>query len=135
MSRLTSFANSALNSLSTWENCAPLRPWYALMRRLSQVFCSLYMGVRVFNRRVEPTRGSAVYISNHQSFMDPLLMAMALRRPMNFMARDSLFHWGPFAKLIDSVNAFPVKRGTADLGAMKEAMRRLKAGGQVVLFA
>jgi 1-acyl-sn-glycerol-3-phosphate acyltransferase len=106
-----------------------------MMRRLSQVACTMFLGVRVFNRQVEPAQGSAVYICNHQSFVDPLLMAMALRRPMNFMARDSLFRWAPFRWLIDSVNAFPVRRGTADLTAMKEAMRRLKKGEQVVLFA
>ena len=38
-------------------------------------------------------------------------------------------------QVIQAVNAFPVRRGTADLTAMKEAMRRLKAGHQVVLFA
>ena len=135
MSRLTSFANPALDSRTAPEGVPPARPWYAMMRRVSQMACTLFLGVRVFNRRVEPAQGSAVYICNHQSFVDPLLMAMALRRPMNFMARDSLFRWGPFRRLIDSVNAFPVRRGTADLAAMKEAMRRLKAGGQVVLFA
>jgi 1-acyl-sn-glycerol-3-phosphate acyltransferase len=90
--------------------------------------------VRVFNRCVEPPEGGVVYICNHQSFLDPILMSMALRRPVNYMARDSLFK-GPFKYLIGALNAFPVRRGTADTGAIKEAMRRLKAGGQVVVFA
>jgi 1-acyl-sn-glycerol-3-phosphate acyltransferase len=64
-----------------------------------------------------------------------MLMSFALRRPMSYMARDSLFHFAPFKKSIELLNAFPVRRGTADLGALKEAMRRLKAGGQVVVFA
>jgi 1-acyl-sn-glycerol-3-phosphate acyltransferase len=36
--------------------------------------------------------------------------------------------------LIEYLNAFPVRRNTADLGAIKEALRRLKAGRLLVLF-
>ena len=76
-----------------------------------------------------------MYICNHQSFLDPMLIGFALRRPMSYMARDSLFRTPGFRQLIRSVNAFPVRRDTADTGAMKEAMRRLKNGRQVVVFA
>ena len=39
-----------------------------------------------------------------------------------------------FGRLIRSLNAFPVKRHTADLAAIKEALRRLKAGRLLLLF-
>jgi 1-acyl-sn-glycerol-3-phosphate acyltransferase len=64
-----------------------------------------------------------------------MLMSFALRRPMNYMARESLFANPVFRYLIESLNAFPVRRGQADTAAIKESMRRLKAGGQVVVFA
>jgi 1-acyl-sn-glycerol-3-phosphate acyltransferase len=88
----------------------------------------------VFNRHFEPASGSALYIANHQSFLDPLLIGMYLKRPMNYMARDTLFRMPGFGPLIRSVNAFPVKRGTADTGALKEAIRRQRAGGQLTIF-
>ena len=108
---------------------------YRLMRKLLQVTVSAFWKVRVFNRHLEPTRGGVVYICNHQSFLDPILMSFALCRPMNYMARDSLFRVPVLGAAIWSVNAFPVRRGTADTTAIKEAMRRVKKGGQVVLFA
>jgi len=108
---------------------------YRLAKRFVQsTVCPLW-NVRVFNRHYEPAEGGVVYISNHQSFFDPILMSFALRRPMNFMARDSLFRFPGFGPLIHAVNAFPIRRGKADTGALKEAMRRLKRGGQVVVFA
>ncbi|RPI64145.1 MAG: 1-acyl-sn-glycerol-3-phosphate acyltransferase, partial [Planctomycetaceae bacterium] len=108
---------------------------YLIMRRVLQVTVTPFWKVRVFNRHYEPATGGCVYISNHQSFMDPILMSYALRRPMNYMARDSLFRMPIFKQLITKFNAFPVKRNSADTGAIKEAMRRIKSGGQVVLFA
>jgi len=109
--------------------------FYRFMRRLFQVTMAAFWKVRVFDRHHEPASGGAVYICNHQSFLDPMLMSFALRRPMNYMARDTLFRTPGFKQIIESLNAFPVRRGAADLGAMKEAMRRLKAGQQVVVFA
>lgn len=108
---------------------------YRAMRRFFQVTMCAMWKIRVFNRRFEPAGGGAVYICNHQSFLDPMLMSLSLRRPMNYMARDSLFRLPGFREVIRSLNAFPVRRGTADTAALKEAMRRLKRGGQVVVFA
>jgi 1-acyl-sn-glycerol-3-phosphate acyltransferase len=94
----------------------------------------LFLGVRVFDKHNVPKRGGVLLLSNHQSFFDPLLAAMGLPRECHFMARDSLFTNPAFGWLITSVNAFPIKRGTADMRAIKEIMRRLKAGMVVVAF-
>lgn len=133
--RLTSHPNPLLRGWRLPEGATTPNPYYRFCRAMLRVLMPAIWKVRVFNRHYEPAGGGAVYICNHQSFLDPLLMSFALKRPMNYMARDSLFHFPLFKQLIRSVNAFPVRRGTADLTAMKEAMRRIKANGQVVLFA
>jgi 1-acyl-sn-glycerol-3-phosphate acyltransferase len=127
--------NPALRGWKLTEGVEMPTLWYRGMRRFLQVTCGAVWQIRVFNRRYEPTSGSAVYICNHQSFLDPVVMSMSLCRPMSYMARDSLFRIPIFGWAIASFNAFPVKRDTADTGAIKEAMRRLKRGGQVVVFA
>ena len=131
----TSFPNPELSGLRLPKGVPGPSPFYIFMRRFFQVTISLGCNIRVYNRHFEPTRGGAVYICNHQSFLDPVLMSFALRRPMSYMARDTLFHVPLFKQVITALNAFAVRRGTADTGAMKEAMRRLKAGGQVAIFA
>lgn len=135
MSNLRTHPNPELTRWSFGEGVPAsthrFRAWRTLLRGTMQ----LLWDIRVYNRHYEPTRGSAVYICNHQSFFDPILMSYALYRPMNYMARDSLFRNPGFRRLIASVNAFPVRRGKADTGALKEAIRRLRAGGQLVMFA
>jgi 1-acyl-sn-glycerol-3-phosphate acyltransferase len=130
-----SFPNPALRGWRFVAGVPGPSLWYWAFRRVFQVAMCAIWKLRVFNRHHEPAAGSAVYICNHQSFLDPMLMSLALRRPMNYMARDTLFRFPVFKQLIASLNAFPVRRATADLAAMKEAMRRLKAGGQVAVFA
>lgn len=89
---------------------------------------------RVFNPEYVPMEGAAIVVSNHQSFFDPVLIGYGLERELDYMARDSLFKNRFFSKLIRSLNAFPVKRGRADTTAIKETLRRLKAGRVVLLF-
>ena len=89
---------------------------------------------RTFNRHYEPATGGVVYISNHQSFLDPMLVTDTLLRPGNYMARETLFRKPWFRALIESVNTFRVRRGNADIGAMKEAIRRLRNNRTIVIF-
>ena len=97
----------------------------------------LYMALcrgRVFGKHNVPKTGGVLLVCNHQSFFDPILATLALPRECSYMARDTLFHNPWFRKLITSLNAFPVKRGTADIGAIKETLRRLKDGGLVNVY-
>ncbi|MFH1746480.1 MAG: lysophospholipid acyltransferase family protein [Planctomycetota bacterium] len=81
-----------------------------------------------------PTSGGVLLVSNHQSFLDPVLATLALPRECHYMARDTLFRNPFFRWLIESLNAFPIKRGVADLRAIKETLRRLKNNQLVVTF-
>jgi len=107
---------------------------YRVLQPVAQLGFTALWKARVFGRHHEPTGGGVAYVANHQSFLDPVLVSFGLRRPLNFMARDSLFRSGPFRWLIESLNAFPVKRNAADTGALKEAMRRLRKNAQVLVF-
>jgi 1-acyl-sn-glycerol-3-phosphate acyltransferase len=94
----------------------------------------LQFKVRLHGIRHVPVEGPVVLVCNHQSFMDPVLVTMALPRESCYMARESLWHNRFFGWLIESLNAFPVKRNTADIGAIKESLRRLKHGMSLVVF-
>lgn len=131
----TSHPNPALRSWRFAPGVPAPNLWYRGWRRLFQATFAALWRVRVFNRRLEPSGGGVVYVSNHQSFLDPILITFALRRPCSFMARDTLFRPPVFGPLIRSMNAFPVDRDNVDMGAMKEAIRRVNEGGQVVIFA
>ena len=109
----------------------------AYWRVMQQICCwVLILGyrIRVWGAAGVPTTGGVLLVSNHQSFFDPVLATVALPRHCGYMARESLFHNAFFRRLIESLHAFPVRRGEADLRAVKETLRRLKGGWPVVLF-
>jgi 1-acyl-sn-glycerol-3-phosphate acyltransferase len=107
---------------------------YRILRLFSQVvFITVFRG-RTFGVRRVPRTGGVLLVCNHQSFLDPILASCVLPRECNYMARDTLFHHPVLGPLIAYLNSFPVKRGTADLGAIRETLRRLKDGKVVVTF-
>lgn len=113
---------------------AHVRPFYAFLRLLSRAIFRVYFRGRASGVGGVPRTGGVLLAANHQSFLDPVLVGLPLPRECHYMARDSLFRNRWFRRLIVHLNAFPVRRGAADLGAVKEILRRLKNGAAVVVF-
>ena len=90
--------------------------------------------MRTYGRENIPSKGPFLLISNHQSYLDPVLCACPIRRRVGFLARESLFtHW-LFGGMIRSLGTIPLKLGEADLSAMRKVIDVLKQGRGVCLF-
>jgi 1-acyl-sn-glycerol-3-phosphate acyltransferase len=110
----------------------------SLLWRLGQMTCRLVttacFDLKVYGTRHIPPTGGALIVSNHQSYLDPVVLAVHLRRPMSFMARATLFKGKFFGWLISNLNAIPVRQGEGDVGAVKETIRRLQEGHVLNIF-
>jgi 1-acyl-sn-glycerol-3-phosphate acyltransferase len=107
--------------------------WYWVGRFLCQVFTVLFFRYRAYGKENVPRQGAVILVGNHQSFLDPALCGIGVKRLVTYMARETLFR-GLFGWIIRSVNAIPVKRDQADIGAMKLVIARLREGGVVCLY-
>ena len=110
------------------------RWWYTFCQRCCQLGMVLGYDYRVWGREYVPRRGGVLLVSNHQSFLDPALVAAALPRQVHYMARQSLFQMRVFGWLIRSLNAFPLRRDGLDVGAVRETVARLRRGEVVLVF-
>ena len=115
---------------------APTEPtlFWRACRVPVRVGATLLFDLQAFGADRVPRQGGALMISNHQSYLDPPLLGVRLERPMAYLARAELFKFGPFAWLIRNLNAFPVRQGRGDVGAMKESIRLLQAGWLLNMF-
>jgi 1-acyl-sn-glycerol-3-phosphate acyltransferase len=92
------------------------------------------LGIRVTGRR-KLVAGPQILAVNHVSNFDPLLVGFAAAREVHFLAKEELFAASRlFAWLIRTWNAWPVRRGGGDAGAIKRLSWLLKRRQTVVLF-
>ena len=112
-----------------------MRWGYKAVRLLCRAIWRTAFRLEVSGLENVPPEGQGVLLaSNHQSFLDPITIGVALRREINPVARESLFHNPLFRSLIRYLNAFPIQRSSADMAAVREGIRRLKNADALVLF-
>jgi len=92
------------------------------------------MRIKVINRKKLWLKGPAIFICNHSSMGDPLMLAIASPRPVHFMAKMELFNNPLKAFFFKTLLVFPVKRHTPDISAIKKAVAILKGGGVFGIF-
>ncbi len=110
------------------------RLWYRAVQIVCRLAGVLAWGVRCYGESHVPASGGVLVLSNHQSHLDPVLIGLACRRRLNFVARETLFRFAGFAWLIHSLDAIPIDREGMGLGGLKETLTRLKKGEMVLLF-
>ena len=81
-----------------------------------------------------PSKGPVIICSNHISWWDPPLLGSIIHRKVYAMAKEELFKYFLFGKIIRYMGAFPVKREVADRRALKEALKVLSEGSVLILF-
>jgi len=81
-----------------------------------------------------PERGPLIIVANHVHILEiPLLYARLQPRPVTGLVwaerwNNRLLRW-----LLDVIGAIPLRRGEADVGAVRKALERLEAGHIVVI--
>jgi len=110
------------------------RAVYASSRQVFRLIGAVCFRYKVLGREHWPDEGGALVCANHQSYLDPIIIGCTCDRPLNYMARKSLFRFGLFRWVIGLYNAFPVEREGMGIGGLKETLRRLKHGEMVVIF-
>lgn len=105
-----------------------------------QVVCnavfSVYFRMRVSGLENLPEEGAGfVLISNHQSYLDPVMLGLRLRnRRLTFMAKEELFHVPVLAPIIKKLGAFPVSRGKNSGKAVETAKKVVNENKILALF-
>lgn len=98
-----------------------------------QIFVMLWFGLKTRGKEKLP-EGGALFLVNHQSYLDPLLISVWLRRPVSFLARDNLFSVPVVGWVLKNTYVMPIKRESASTESLRKSVERLNHGFYVGLF-
>lgn len=108
--------------------------FYNVARSAVYGFFKVFFRVEVDGKENIPTDEAFIVCSNHTSNLDPPLLGACMPFQLAFMAKEELFKNKIFGALIRALGAFPVCRGTGDIGALRSAVKLLKSGKRMVIF-
>jgi 1-acyl-sn-glycerol-3-phosphate acyltransferase len=101
-----------------WKTC------WMVARFVAIVFFDL----KTYGAKHVPRTGGALLLTNHQSYLDPVMFGVNLPRSLSYLAKSELFRNPVFRWLISNLHAFPVRQGRGDKAAIEETIRRLREG-------
>ncbi len=110
------------------------QPFYRWTQRMTAVTFGALGKLESHGSENIPRRGGVILLSNHVSYLDPFIIGTAAHREIHYMARHDVFRIPGLRQFIVALNAYPVRRGAADRGALKHTLSLLKAGKVVLIF-
>lgn len=109
-------------------------PTYAQVRRAFGGLVRAIYRLEVVGADRLPVTGPAVVASNHDSFLDAIILGAAISRELRFVAKAELWRFRLLAWMLDGLGAIPIERGRSDYLALARVRQALDAGQAVVFF-
>jgi len=108
--------------------------YYTVVKIVLTPLLKIFLGLRIRNADRVPMKGGIIVAANHVSNFDPVVMGAAVPRQLAFLAKIELFRIPIFSGLLRRLDAIPLRRHTADRGALLEAIRVLQNRRALLMF-
>lgn len=108
--------------------------FYLFARWLCRLILLVLGRMEVTGRENIPPTGGLIIAANHSSNLDPVVVGCALDRKISYLAKEELFKIPVVSWICRHLEAFPIKRGAGDRGAIRESLKILKSGRLFGIF-
>ncbi len=109
--------------------------WYTVARIVAAVCVKCLFPVRYHEKEKLKLDAPYILISNHKSWLDPLVIAQPLKKyEVRFVGKKELTLKPWMAKLMDGLHMITVDRHNTDLAAMRKCIRALRDGQVLGIF-
>ena len=109
--------------------------FYRIAYYLVRIAFFFYYRISFEGRENVPKGTAVIFASNHRSYLDPVLVAMAAPHPFNFIAKEPLFRNPVFGGFIRFMGAFPTADAKhPDYDMLSEATKRLEKRRHLTIF-
>ena len=107
---------------------------YQAARNVVSLTLKIFCRIETLNYGGMPEKGPMILCCNHQSILDPLILAAAIPRQLTFLAAGYLFDIPLLGFILRQSGVIPVQGVSLSLRAIRQAVESLDNGGTVVIF-
>jgi len=98
-------------------------------------FMKLFFRLRIDRSAYNPPKGPFIVLSNHVSFMDFVLVMLALYpRRLNAVTAQKFFFFRPLSWLLPTMGCIPKNLFDPDIRSVKHILSVYKRGGRILIF-
>ena len=108
--------------------------FFRAVRGFVRIFLFRWFRMRVEGHERLQVDGGVIIAPTHRSNLDGPLVGSSSHRRVRYLGKDSLFRPAAAGWAMRSLGSFPVRRGEADLDAMRVAKEMLEAGECMLVF-
>ena len=108
-------------------------PGYCAVRTLCWMFTKLFYRLKVKGLENVPAEGGALVVCNHVSYVDVVIIGVALDRPVRFLSWEGFEHMRSMRWIMRMMGTIPVDERRAK-EAVQRAADALRAGELVCIF-
>lgn len=112
--------------------------WHRFIYRILKIIIEpfLKMKLNYSYEKAKPTSGPYIVLANHNTDYDPILVGLAFRGQMYYVASEHIFRWGFVSKLINFLVApIPRVKAKTEIQTVMNILKRLRMGANVCMFA
>lgn len=109
--------------------------WWHCCHALAVVWFAFSYRFRFFGQANIPRTGPVLFVSNHQSMLDPIIVGIgSSHRQFYAMARATLWNSKPLAMIMNTLNAIPVDQDNPDASSIKRCIEVLDKNHALLIF-
>jgi len=108
--------------------------FYWLIKGIAWPLRILYFRIAAEGVEHLPSRGGAIVIANHSSYLDAGVLGSILPRKLHFIVLSSMYAYWQLRWFYWGMDTIPVRRDRADPAAIRRALQVLGAGGVLGIF-
>ncbi len=107
---------------------------FALLRPFFKIYFKIRYRLE-WERAEKTVPKPCIIMSNHQTVMDPFIMAVSFKRPLYFITSDDLFSIKFVSPIIEYLTGIiPKSKSKSDVNTVRTTLKVLKEGGTVGVF-
>lgn len=108
--------------------------FYKLVRFLAKIVFGIAYLPKVSGKENVPAEGAYILVCNHRRLIDPVWVGTFVKKKVTFLSKSELENVFLLSRLFKWYGAIFIKRHTADLVAIRAALKHLKNGEVLGIF-